>query len=374
METTSFVPLVTPAGANGELAEIVATMSDVITSGSYRVDGGYADAVGRVLAQHFALPETWEVLTFRSGTEALARALVALGVGPGDRVAVPDLAYHAVAGVVLGAGCTPVMIDVDEHDWNLAPEALSDAFERRSVDAVIAVDNYGTPCDHETLGRICRAAGVPLLLDACESLGSVSPQGSAARHVDACVVSFSFTKPVHAAGAGGALAINRESAARLRAAPAQMLRQAQLPELNAAFLIRTWSQLDANVARLRGQYERYRDAVVPFGFVAQRERSASSRLHAPFLLPPGRTPDDRDVLIRRLSDVGLEARAMFPSQTRLLGLGTPPPRSQMVDRRVLCFPTGAGLTEGGMTEGGTIGGGTLGGGIIERVVSAVDGW
>lgn len=359
MSATSFVPLVTPAGVNGELAEIVATMSDVITSGSYRVNGGYADAVGRVLADHFGLPEAWEVLTLRSGTDALAQALVALGVRPGDRVAVPDLAYHAVAGVVLGAGCTPVMVDVDELDWNLSPGALAHAFERRSVDAVIAVDNYGTPCDHEALGRLCRAAGVPLVLDACESLGSAPPHGPAASHVDACVVSFSFTKPVHAAGAGGALAINREAAARLRASPAQLLRQAQLPELNAAFLARTWSQLDENVARLRGQYEGYRHAVVPFGFVAQRERSASSRLHAPFLLPPDRTPDDRDVLIQRLSDAGLEARAMFPSQTRLLGLGTPPPHSRMVDRRVLCFPTGAGLTEGG---------------IIERVVTVVDGW
>jgi dTDP-4-amino-4,6-dideoxygalactose transaminase len=156
-------------------------------------------------------------------------------------------------------------------------------------------------------------------------------------------VSFSFTKPVHAAGAGGALATSAKTATRILEADHLLSRQVQLPELNAAFLARTWAQLAANVERLRGQYERYRAVLEPLGFVPQPDRGRSTRLHAPFLLPAGSTPTDRERLVALLDAVGIEARPMFPSQSRLLGLGAPPPVSADVDARVLCFPTGSGL-------------------------------
>ena len=52
---------------------------------------------------------------------------------------------------------------------------------------------------------------------------------------------------------------------------------------------------------------------------------------------------DTTALASRLDAAGIEARPMFPSQSRLLGLGAPPPVSADVDARVLCFPTGSGL-------------------------------
>jgi hypothetical protein len=50
---------------------------------------------------------------------------------------------------------------------------------------------------------------------------------------------------------------------------------------------------------------------------------------------------------------------MFPSQSRLLGLGDPPPVAAEVDRRVLCFPTGSGLVADG---------------VAERVIDVVEAW
>jgi dTDP-4-amino-4,6-dideoxygalactose transaminase len=319
-------------------------LSDILTTGRYRVGDGHAATVASLLADQYDLPTEWDVLTFRSGTDALSRALAGLGVGAGARVGVPDLAYHAVAGVVLMAGGTPVPLDVDPDDWNLSVAAVADALSVDGLDAVIAVDNYGTPCDRAGLGDLCHRWEVPLVLDACESLGADDPSGlPVSQHVDAVAVSFSFTKPVHAAGAGGALAASEKVTARLLETEHLLSRQVQLPELNAAFLARTWAQLDANVERLRGQYERYRAVLVPRGFVAQPERGRGTRLHAPFLLPDGSTQADRNRLVALLGDAGIEARPMFPSQSRVLGLGAAPPVSAEVDRRVLCFPTGSGL-------------------------------
>ena len=338
------IPLVTPAGwgaGDAEVAPLVAELVGILTAGRYRVGDGFAAEAARLLAQELNLPSDWRVVTFRSGTDALARALAGYGIRAGHRVGVPDLAYHAVCGVVLMAGATPVALDVRGDDWNLDPRAVGETVE--SLDAVIAVDNYGTPCDRVTLGELCRQAGVPLILDACESLGSAHPDGGPASSVDAVAVSFSFTKPVHAAGAGGALAVPAGVAERILASEEILARQVQLPELNAAALVHSWPKLTTNVLRLRQQYRAYRELLEPMGLQAQVEHVRGTRLHAPFLLPNSVSAESRGALVDGLARAGIEARPMFPSQSRLLGLGEPPPVSAQVDRRVLCLPTGAGL-------------------------------
>jgi perosamine synthetase len=52
-----------------------------------------------------------------NGTATLHTALVALGVKPGDRVAVPPLTMSATTIAVLHAGAVPVFVDVDPQTW-----------------------------------------------------------------------------------------------------------------------------------------------------------------------------------------------------------------------------------------------------------------
>ena len=56
-----------------------------------------------------------------NGTATLHTALVALGVQPGDRVAVPPLTMSATTIAVLHAGAVPVFCDVDPETWLMAP-------------------------------------------------------------------------------------------------------------------------------------------------------------------------------------------------------------------------------------------------------------
>ena len=59
-----------------------------------------------------------------NGTSTLHTALVALGVKPGDPVAVPPLTMSATTIAVLHAGAVPVFCDVDPDTWlmDLAPD------------------------------------------------------------------------------------------------------------------------------------------------------------------------------------------------------------------------------------------------------------
>jgi perosamine synthetase len=73
-------------------------------------------------------------IALNSGTSTLHTALVALGVKPGDRVAVPPLTMSATTIAVLHAGAVPVFVDVDPSTWLM---------EQRTGLVSIPVDLYG---------------------------------------------------------------------------------------------------------------------------------------------------------------------------------------------------------------------------------------
>src|SRR6185295_15918265 len=67
-----------------------------------------------------------------NGTAALELALRALDVGSGDEVVCPALTWPSPAHAVLALGATPVLVDVDPHEWNLTPETLQPALGPRT--------------------------------------------------------------------------------------------------------------------------------------------------------------------------------------------------------------------------------------------------
>lgn len=86
-----------------------------------------------------------------SGTAALELALLQLGAVPGWRVAVPAATCHQVVAAVLNAGARPVIIE-NAAELLLSPAAL--APHLHGLDAVIAVHQYGLPCDIPGLRRL----------------------------------------------------------------------------------------------------------------------------------------------------------------------------------------------------------------------------
>src|SRR6185312_7239661 len=67
-----------------------------------RFESRYARYLGM---KHFALAA--------SGSNALAAAMMAVGLGPGDEVLIPAHTYMASATSVLAAGAIPVIVEVD---------------------------------------------------------------------------------------------------------------------------------------------------------------------------------------------------------------------------------------------------------------------
>ena len=156
-----------------------------------------------------------------SGTAALHLGLVELGAGPGTFVVVPTMTFAATANAVVYSGATPVFVDCDPVTGNLAPELLREALqrlrrERSDVAAVIAVDLLGHCADYETIEDVCSQAGVPLLSDAAEALGSGRGGRPAGSFGDAAVLSFNGNKVISTSGGGALLTDDVRLAERVR--------------------------------------------------------------------------------------------------------------------------------------------------------------
>jgi dTDP-4-amino-4,6-dideoxygalactose transaminase len=104
-----------------------------------------------------------------NGTGALELALRALRVGPGDEVLVPALTWPSPAHAVLALGATPVLVDVDPHEWNATEAHFADALGPRTK-AAIVIEQFGNPARHEPIRAALGA--LPIIVDAACSLGS----------------------------------------------------------------------------------------------------------------------------------------------------------------------------------------------------------
>ena len=183
------------------------------------------DAVARVLAhcQFVMGPEVFELenklaqycgarhaISCSSGTDALLLVLMAKEIGPGDAVICPSFTFCATAEAVALVGATPVYADVDEATFNLnaASVARAVATARRlglKPKAVIPVDLFGMPADHDAIAEVATAEKLFVLDDAAQAFGATYKGRQLGTFGLATATSFFPAKPLGCYGDGGAI-------------------------------------------------------------------------------------------------------------------------------------------------------------------------
>ena len=106
-----------------------------------------------------------------SGTEALALALRALEVGPGDEVIVPSNSFIATAEAVSAVGATPRLVDVDPESHLITAEIVERNLAPQ-VRCVIPVHLFGATVDLDPILTLTHDAGVHVIEDACQAHGA----------------------------------------------------------------------------------------------------------------------------------------------------------------------------------------------------------
>jgi dTDP-4-amino-4,6-dideoxygalactose transaminase len=155
-----------------------------------------------------------------SGTDALMLVLMAKGIGRGDAVICPSFTFCATAETVALVGASPVFADVEEASFNLDAESLKRAAataRKRGLKpkAVIPVDLFGLPADHDAIAKAAADEGLFVLDDAAQAFGASYKGRRLGSLGDAAATSFFPAKPLGCYGDGGAVFTDDDALARI---------------------------------------------------------------------------------------------------------------------------------------------------------------
>lgn len=313
----SFIPLAKPDLSGNELKYL----TECIQTGYVTHAGRFESDFEKAFSKRF---NTTAIAT-SSGTGALHLALLSLGIGRGDEVIVPDLTFGATASVVLAVGARPVLVDVDPDTFGLDRRQVLKYLNRKTR-AIIPVHLYG-----EDAGDFTQF-GLPVIEDACESLGLVPIRGNLAAY------SFYGNKPL-TTGEGGMLCGELGNAKEWRDGGFDASYRNTIPGLNYRM-----SNMQAAVGL--AQLERF-DTMLS-------ARQRNSDLFSRHLPGRGRwlfvvDCDDPVILQRHLKEHGVDSRPVFTPLHR-----SPAFRdyakgnykgADRVWQRGLCLPTGPHLKQ-----------------------------
>ena len=149
------------------------------------------------------------VLAVTSGTTALYLALMALGVGPGDEVIVPDVTFIATANAVTMTGAKPVLTDVDPETLNIDPYSIERNITNRTK-VIMPVHVSGRAADLNTIMKIATKHNLTVVEDAAEALLSKFNGRALGTVATAGCMSFSPNKTI-TTGQGGAVFTDDEN-------------------------------------------------------------------------------------------------------------------------------------------------------------------
>lgn len=143
-------------------------VTDAVTNAWYGDANVYHGRFEKAFAEYVGVRYA---ISLPSCTSGIHLALMALGVGPGDEVVVPEATWIASAAPVTYVGATPIFADIDEKTWCLDPASFEKAITPRTK-VVIPVDLYGNVADLDAIAAIAQRHGIAVIEDAAEAVGA----------------------------------------------------------------------------------------------------------------------------------------------------------------------------------------------------------
>ncbi len=176
-----------------------------------------------------------EAIGVSSGTTGLHLCIRAAGIQANDLVLTTPFSFVSSTNVILFEQAIPIFVDVDPLTGNLDPilaeEAIRDlasgdlkklyrwlprkgAGHPKTLKAILSVDVFGQPADHDPLRNAANAHELAIIEDSCEAIGAEYKSRKAGTLGDYGVFAFYPNKQI-TTGEGGMIVTNRHDDAEM---------------------------------------------------------------------------------------------------------------------------------------------------------------
>ena len=271
---------------------------------------------------------TKHAIAVSSGTAALHILMVGLGLRPGDEVITTPFSFIASTNCILYAGARPVFVDIDPHSLNLDPRLLDCALTDRTK-MILPVHVFGRPCAMDALMSFADQHILDVVEDACEAIGSRYRSQSVGSFGIAAALAFYPNKQI-TTGEGGAIVTNDPFLAELCRALRNQARAESGASSHYSRLGFNYRITDLQCALGISQLRRIRQLVARRSEVAGWYRELLADVKEIILpVPPEEGAEiswclfvirlgdqfgegDRDLLLERMAENGIECHAYFP--------------------------------------------------------------
>lgn len=336
-----------------------------LSSGGPHVDAFEREVSERLGGRH--------VLAVSSGTAALHLVLRAIGVGPGDRVALATLTFAGSLFPIMYLGATPVLLDSEETSWNLDPELTREylrnaARAKELPKALIVVNLYGQHADLDSIAGACDEFDVTMVEDSAESLGATYKGRETATTAPYGILSFNGNKMITTSG-GGMVVCEQEAPIGLMRKWANQSRETAIEYLHcelgynyrmsnvlAAIGRGQLTVLGERVRQRQGVFERYKQGFADLN-ILRGQPEAPWGMHTRWLSVFSITGGGDTVespsgtvnqLVRLLGGYSIEARPVWrPMHTQPVAVAAPRVGGEVAERLYrngICLPSSSSLT------------------------------
>lgn len=331
--------------------------------------GPQVDAFEKELSVFTSIPHS---VALSSGTAAIHLAMRLLAIRCGDEIFVSDLTFIGSVTPVIFQGASPVFIDADRSTWNMDLSLLERELARCHQNgclpkAVMPTELYGNSLDMDRLRQICDPYGVPVIVDAAESLGT-RYKGRYGRNAEAVVYSFNGNKIITTSGGGMLLSHEKRFIEKAR----YLSQQARLsfPHYEHSEIGYNYRMSNVLAAIGRGQlrcleqrirqkrclFEYYQELLAEtagISFIPEPSYCTSNRWLTVIVIDPEVFGADRETVRLALENANIESRPVWKPMhlqpvfqsgnvlSRTVGAGV----SEHLFDRGLCLPSGTNLSK-----------------------------
>ncbi len=280
-----------------------------------------------------------------SGTAGLHLCVRAAGIGDGDLVITTPFSFVASANVLLFERAVPIFVDVEPRTGNIDPYLVKAAAQdiaqggraarawqpRKGANpdaplkAVLPVDVFGQPAEHDFIRQTAREYGLKVIEDSCEALGATYKGRQAGMLGDFGVFGFYPNKQITTGEGGMIITEDDDAAAKMRAlrnqgrAPSDTWLQHtllgynyRLDELSAALGLVQMNRLDEMIDKRAQVAEWYNQRISEVPCVEVPIIVPSTTRVSWFVYVVRFAPElDRDGIAQALDKLGIPARPYF---------------------------------------------------------------